>query len=237
MRPVAGQAAGNAVVGVVAFQLVELLPGAVERRRAGKVPTAPVRPVQWTSWLEDRRRVTHSPLGPAIRHHRASSRCWRSSFWVLQVVAAREVRGDGGEQPPADAGAAGAARHRVRSRPEACSSRTAAPTASRSSASTPRDLNRTVHLLAAVLGIDEAGVRADRRSPSPRAVVSADHRSSRTRRWRRWPRSRRGGSTSSCPTSSSSRCRRGSYPEAMAAHLFGYVGEVSDARGHRRTTA
>ena len=31
---VAGQAAGNAVVGVVAFQLVELLPGIVERRRA-----------------------------------------------------------------------------------------------------------------------------------------------------------------------------------------------------------
>ena len=33
---VTGQAFGNAVVGVVAFQLVELLPGAVERRRAQK---------------------------------------------------------------------------------------------------------------------------------------------------------------------------------------------------------
>jgi rod shape-determining protein MreD len=33
---VAGQAAGNAAIGVVAFQLVELLPGAVERRRAAK---------------------------------------------------------------------------------------------------------------------------------------------------------------------------------------------------------
>lgn len=33
---VAGQAAGNAIVGVVAFRLVELLPGAVERRRAAK---------------------------------------------------------------------------------------------------------------------------------------------------------------------------------------------------------
>ena len=33
---VAGQAAGNAAVGVVAFQLIELLPGAVERRRAAK---------------------------------------------------------------------------------------------------------------------------------------------------------------------------------------------------------
>jgi rod shape-determining protein MreD len=33
---VAGQAAGNAAVGVIAFQLVELLPGAVERRRASR---------------------------------------------------------------------------------------------------------------------------------------------------------------------------------------------------------
>jgi rod shape-determining protein MreD len=31
---VLGQAVGNSVVGVVAFQLVELLPGAMERRRA-----------------------------------------------------------------------------------------------------------------------------------------------------------------------------------------------------------
>lgn len=35
-RPVLTQAAVNAVVGVLAFQLVELLPGAVERRRAGR---------------------------------------------------------------------------------------------------------------------------------------------------------------------------------------------------------
>jgi len=33
---VAGQALGNAVVGVTAFQLVELLPGAVERRRTAR---------------------------------------------------------------------------------------------------------------------------------------------------------------------------------------------------------
>jgi rod shape-determining protein MreD len=33
---VSGQAVGNAIVGVIAFQLVELLPGAVERRRAGR---------------------------------------------------------------------------------------------------------------------------------------------------------------------------------------------------------
>jgi rod shape-determining protein MreD len=33
---VAGQALGNAIVGIVAFQVVELLPGAVERRRAAR---------------------------------------------------------------------------------------------------------------------------------------------------------------------------------------------------------
>ena len=33
---VGGQALGNAVVGVIAFQLVEMLPGAVERRRAAR---------------------------------------------------------------------------------------------------------------------------------------------------------------------------------------------------------
>jgi rod shape-determining protein MreD len=33
---VTGQALGNAIVGVVAFQLVELLPGAMERRRMGR---------------------------------------------------------------------------------------------------------------------------------------------------------------------------------------------------------
>jgi rod shape-determining protein MreD len=33
---VLGQALGNAIIGVVAFQLVELLPGAIERRRLGR---------------------------------------------------------------------------------------------------------------------------------------------------------------------------------------------------------
>ena len=33
---VGGQAIGNAVIGVVAFQLIEMLPGAVERRRAAR---------------------------------------------------------------------------------------------------------------------------------------------------------------------------------------------------------
>jgi rod shape-determining protein MreD len=36
VRQVSAQAGANALVGVVAFQLVELLPGALERRRAGR---------------------------------------------------------------------------------------------------------------------------------------------------------------------------------------------------------
>lgn len=36
---VAGQALGNAVVGVVAFQIVELVPGAIERRRMARTRT------------------------------------------------------------------------------------------------------------------------------------------------------------------------------------------------------
>ena len=36
LAAVAGQAAANSVVGVVAFQVVEMLPGAVERRRAAR---------------------------------------------------------------------------------------------------------------------------------------------------------------------------------------------------------
>ena len=35
-RPIAWQGLGNAIVGIVAFQIVEILPGAVERRRAAK---------------------------------------------------------------------------------------------------------------------------------------------------------------------------------------------------------
>ena len=99
-----------------------------------------------------------------------------------------------------------------------------------------KDLERTIGMLADGAGLDAGRGAADRRSPSPRAEPTGRSSSSRTRRWRRWRRSWRGGSTSSCPTSSSRRCRRGSTrPTALAAHLFGYVGEASEAQvaGHR----
>ena len=57
----------------------------------------------------------------------------------------------------------------------ACWSRTATRTASRSSASTPRISNRTIRLLAAVLGVDEPRVREivdrHRREPSYRPIT------------------------------------------------------------------
>jgi hypothetical protein len=35
---VASQAIGNAIVGMIAFAIMEALPGAIERRRAGRRP-------------------------------------------------------------------------------------------------------------------------------------------------------------------------------------------------------
>ena len=59
-------------------------------------------------------------------------------FWFFQIAPARQVQGDGGEQPPADAAAARAARRDLRSRGAGASSRTATRSTSRSSASTAR---------------------------------------------------------------------------------------------------
>ena len=92
-----------------------------------------------------------------------------------------------------------------------------------------KDLNRTIRLLAAVLGIDEARVRADRRSPPPRADLPADHdRPGRDA-------GAGGGGHGAAPRLRAAGHRRragadAAYPETMAAHLFGYVGEVNDAQ-------
>ena len=77
----------------------------------------------------------------------------------------------------------------------------------------------------------------DRRAAPARAVVPADHRSSRTRRSRRWRRSRRGGSTSSCRTSSSSRCRRGSIPTDAWRRTCSATSARSATRRSPRTTS
>ena len=147
---------------------------------------------------------------------------------VLPGGAARQVPGDGREQPPAHADAAGAARHHLRShRPGAgrepqLLQHLDRPRAHQGSRS---------HHPAAGRGDRRRREAQCARSSTGTAASPATGRSSssRTRRWRRWRRSPRAGSTSSCPTSSSRKCRRASIPtEALAAHLIGYVGEASE---------
>jgi penicillin-binding protein 2 len=90
-----------------------------------------------------------------------------------------------------------------------------------------KDLSRTVHLLAGVLGLEEAGVRTivdrHRREPSYRPITiiqdaTLGQVSAVTARRLELP----DVIVEEVPT------RR--YPETMAAHLFGYVGEVNDAQ-------
>ncbi len=90
-----------------------------------------------------------------------------------------------------------------------------------------KDLNRTVRLLAAVLGIDEDGVRQivdrHRREPSYRPIIvvqDATLAQVSAVRARRLDFELPDVIVEQVPT------RR--YPDTLAAHLFGYVGEVSD---------
>src|SRR6478609_4363617 len=90
-----------------------------------------------------------------------------------------------------------------------------------------KDINRTIRLLAAVLGLDEGAVRQivdrHRREPTYRPITivadaSLAQVSAVTARRLELP----DVYVEPVPT------RR--YPETMAAHLFGYVGEVSDSQ-------
>ena len=92
-----------------------------------------------------------------------------------------------------------------------------------------KDLNRTIRLLAAVLGLDEAGVRAivdrHRREPGYRPITivqDATLAQVAAIKARRLDYELPDIVVEQVPT------RR--YPEAIAAHLFGYVGEVNDAQ-------
>jgi penicillin-binding protein 2 len=92
-----------------------------------------------------------------------------------------------------------------------------------------KDLNRTVRLLASVLGLDEAGVRQivdrHRREPTYRPITIvqdatlAQVAAIRARRL-----------DFELPDIVIEQVPTRQYPEAMAAHLFGYVGEVNDAQ-------
>ena len=92
-----------------------------------------------------------------------------------------------------------------------------------------KDLNRTVRLLAAAIGMDEPGVRLiverHRREPSYRPIMivqDATLAQVAAVRARRLDFELPDIVVEQIPTRQ--------YPEAMAAHLFGYVGEVNDAQ-------
>src|SRR3954467_6939890 len=92
-----------------------------------------------------------------------------------------------------------------------------------------KDLNRTVQLLAHVIGMDEAAVRQivdrHRREPTYRPIVvvpDATRAQVAAVRARRLDFELPDVVVEEVPTRS--------YPETIAAHLFGYVGEVNDAQ-------
>src|SRR5580704_4583131 len=98
-----------------------------------------------------------------------------------------------------------------------------------------KDINRTIRLLARVLGVDEARVREivdrNRREPTYRPITivqDATLAQVAAVTARRLDFELPDVVVVPVPT------RR--YPPAMAAHLFGYVGEVSDAQVTRDTT-
>src|SRR5262245_51983038 len=90
-----------------------------------------------------------------------------------------------------------------------------------------KDLNRTIQLLSSVLGMDEAGVRTivdrHRREPTYRPITivqDATLAQVAAVTARRLDFELPDVVVEQVPTRE--------YPDAMAAHLFGYVGEVSD---------
>src|SRR5215813_11595084 len=92
-----------------------------------------------------------------------------------------------------------------------------------------KDLNRTIRLLAAVLGLDESGVRTivdrHRREPTVRPitiVMDATLAQVAAVKARRLDFELPGIVVEQVPTRQ--------YPRTMAAHLFGYVGEVNDTQ-------
>jgi penicillin-binding protein 2 len=92
-----------------------------------------------------------------------------------------------------------------------------------------KDLNRTIRLLARVIGMEESAVRQivdrNRREPTYRPIVivqDATHAQVAAVRARRLDFELPDVVVEEVPTRQ--------YPETIAAHLFGYVGEVNDAQ-------
>ena len=95
-----------------------------------------------------------------------------------------------------------------------------------------KNLDETLRTLAVATGVDEAQLRETvdrrRREPSYRPIVLDRERHASNRS------SRSGRASGSCPASSTRKCRPGSIrPSDLAAHLFGYVGEINEAQLQR----
>ena len=166
------------------------------------------------SVVEDRRRL-QARVGVlrACRGHPVRPPAGR--LLVPPDFPARQVPRDGGEQPPAHAAAAGAARGDLRP-------------PRRGAGREPRLLQHLDHARALAATSTgrcacwprwPAATSESARTSSGTGGSRPTGRSSwsRTRRWRRWPRSPPGGSTSSCPTWSCSRCRPAAIPPRRSA--------------------
>src|SRR5262245_53001489 len=92
-----------------------------------------------------------------------------------------------------------------------------------------KDLNRTIRLLAAVIGMEEPSVRTivdrHRREPSYRPITIVQDATLAQVAAVRAPRL-----DTELPDVVVEQVPTRSYPETMGAHLFGYVGEVNDAQ-------
>ena len=210
---VLSQAIGNAVVGIVAFAIIESLPGAMERRRFRRstslIDVAGLQVSESMAIQEDRRRIT-------VRLTVLQVACvvvfaaLGISFWLLQIVEHAKYQ-EMAENNHQRTLALRAPRGVLTTATARCSSRTAIPSRFRSSASTPRTSTARSGCCRRLPASTPSDVRAIvARHAANRATGRLS--SSRTHRWRRWRRSRRGGSTSNCRTSWSRRCRRASIP-------------------------
>ena len=180
---------------------------------------------------EDRRRLAR-PRSPCCRwRHRACFlRRWPAASGSSRSSSTRSSRRWPRTTTSATLAAARAARRPVRPQRHACWSRTGTRSTSRSSASTPRISIAPIRMLAAVAGVDERHVReiVDRHRREPSLPADRRHRG-------RDAGAGGGGDRAPARLRAAGRRRRAGADAAvsrrrLAAHLFGYVGEVSDAQ-------
>ncbi len=150
------------------------------------------------------------------------------SFWIFQIAQHDRFAEMAAEQPPAPAAAAGAARRAVRPQLQGSGRQPEHASTSRCVREQTRNLDQTLHILAEATGTDEAQLRETvsrrRREPSYRPIVLIENATREqviavhARRWE-------------LPGIEPRQVPARHYPTSdMAAHLFGYVSEVTEAQ-------